>query len=108
MLKPKRWSGMPRRKVIPHQSTTISSSSTNFRTSLSTQGDRHGQRRAKRQSGNQETQEGEDQGDCRGTEPEGRGLAADLGYRQEEIMLEARRPRRTSFSVSRSHGLPEP
>src|SRR6266404_2409530 len=53
-------------------------------------GGRHGQRRAKKQSGNQETQEGEDQGDCRSTESEGRRLATDFGYRQEEIMFGAR------------------
>src|SRR6187549_2912029 len=77
---------------------------------LSTQGDRHGQRRAKGQSGDQETQEGKDQGDCRCTEPEGRRrwLAADLGFRQEEIMLDVSWPRRSSFSVPRSHGLPGP
>src|SRR5579862_5242987 len=47
------------------------------------QGERHGQRRAKRQSGGKEAQEREDQDNCRGAEPEDRGVAAELW--EEEI-----------------------
>ena len=37
-----------------------------------------------------------------------RRLAADLGFRQEEIMFDAPWPGRTSFSAPRSHGLSGP
>jgi hypothetical protein len=50
-----------------------------------TQGDRHGQRPAKRQSRDQKTQKREDQGNRRRAKPKGRGMAADLRFRQKEI-----------------------
>jgi len=49
------------------------------------EGDRHGQGTATRQPRDQEAEEGQDQGDRGGAEPQGRGLAAGFRAGEEEI-----------------------